>query len=466
MASPWRDIYPIEFWEEMVGKYRSGTLTSQSFNTRRKLRSWLTGDRTGRKLPKDIEQITAILKAYHSIQKDELKGFKARIMHLKDIQTHSNAYVTKYKINQAVKGEKSPRKVGEEHLDTYTSMDAYVWSIGRRAGRKAGYLEEIQNFCQTSEYSDPKKMLDYLTDTRHVVDNFQHLSAGCRLESLDPYHRAFELDIREDGFICGRNNFDHEFPLQVAFGEWIGLFDSKATYKGMNARDIQAPMKPFFVWLEAHPMTLGQRWGGGQVGRFNVKDTKSIKYFGTKTDDGLKKKWRYWLVASSTGVVCELDLQSMQLQPFNTQDGYAKEGDEPYKTYAFVWAEDGGFFAAKHEAGNVHHSSLVAGGRLRSAGMIDVDHFGKVKFVSNNSGHYKPTKTQTLAFVQWLNERGVMSHDAKVRAHPEKVVELQAFLKGDGAPVQVSPPVAGVAKANPPGFVPKIMKASSRPKSV
>jgi hypothetical protein len=457
MARPWRDVYPIDFWEEMVGKYRSGTLASKTATVGRWFRSMCTKGITGRKLPKEIEQITAILKVYHSIQKDELKNFDKRIKHLTNIETHSNSYVRTYKIDQTVKGPKDRVRVDDDK-DRYTSMDAYVWSIGRRAGRKARYLQEIQHFCQTSEYSDPKKMLDYITSPIHEIDQFQHLQAGCRMEALDPYHRSFELQVREDGFVKGGDV--GSFPLTKAFEDWIGsvLDEMSWQYSDVNLRDIQTPTKPFFVWLEAHPLTVGgDRFDG-------PRKVNSIKYYGTSTDTGHKKKWLHWLVASSTGVVCELDLQSMQLTPFNTLDGTRNKMAAGYTGYAYVWTEDGTFLAGKHAADKLHHSSFAAGARVRCAGMIDVDVSGKVRYVNNGSGHYKPPKSLLVAFVQWLNERGVMSHDAKVNAQNEQPVDVQVFLRGDGAPVQVSPPVAGVAKANPPGFVPK--KASSRPKTI
>jgi hypothetical protein len=427
MANPWRDVYPSEFWNQLVDQYRSGALESSSATVGRWMRSMF---KTGRVLPQQIDRITQTLSTYHAIPKDDSQTFTQRISLLRSIHDDSVEYCNKYNINKTIKTTRTAE-------DTFTSMDAYVWSIGRRAMRKAGYLEEIQKFCRT-ELSDPENMLRYLTDTRHVVDQFQHLQVGCRMEQLDPYHRAFEMHIGEDGTIPG-GEF-HSFPMNTAFGQWIDAMKGNGNFRDVNTSTLSAPVKPFFVWLEAHPLTTGaepgktwapgQTWGLTDIG---AKDTKSVKYRGTVTDVG---EWWHWLCPSSAGVVSKVDFKSLKTTPFNTKDGKGKKG-EPSDSYAYVWEREGTLLAGNHEVNRVHHSSFMAGGSVRCAGMIAVNDAGKVTYVSNNSGHYRPTTAQLTEFVEWLNQRGVMAVDAKVGFNGGSVkVPVADFLRGSSPPAE------------------------------
>lgn len=404
MANPWRDVYPIEFWNKLVDQYRSGALKSSSATVGRWMRSMFE---TGRVLPQQIDRITQTLRDYHAVQKDDSQNFQHRILLLRSIYGDSLQYCDKYKIHETIKDNRPAE-------DTFTSMDAYVWSIGRRAMRKAGYLEEIQKFCRT-DLSDPRSMLRYLTDTRHVVDQFQHLQVGCRMEKLDPYHRSFEIHIGEDGKIPGCEFLTS--PMTIAFGQWINAMKDDGNFNAVDTKKLSVPTKPFFVWLETHPLTTGvesgKTWAPGQTWHatdIGAKDTKSVKYRETLTDVG---EWWHWLFPSSAGVVSKVDFKSLKTTPFNTNDGKGKTG-ERFNSYAYVWEREGTLLAGNHEGNRVHHSSFMAGESVRCAGMIAVNDAGKVTFVSNNSGHYRPTKAQLIDFVKWLNQRGVMADNALV----------------------------------------------------
>jgi hypothetical protein len=91
-----------------------------------------------------------------------------------------------------------------------------------------------------------------------------------------------------------------------------------------------------------------------------------VKYRGTPTDVG--GKWWHWLCPSSGGIVSELDFESLQMSPFNTNNGTTKPGDEPFKTYAFVWGQDGTLLAGIHKQSSVHHSSFMMAERTGGDG--------------------------------------------------------------------------------------------------
>jgi hypothetical protein len=412
MAQPWRDVYPIKFWDQVVDQYRSGALKSSSATVGRWMRSML---KTGRVLPQQIERITKTLSTYHEIQKDESQNFQRRINLLRSIYFDSVEYCRKYEIDKTIRDTRTPE-------DTFTSMDAYVWSIGRRAKRKADYIEKIQEFCLTG-LSNPTTMLKYLTDTSHIHDQFQHLQVGCRMEEIDPYHRAFEMHAAEDGMIS-EGQFT-KFPMNQAFGQWINALKD-GDFIAVDTKTLSVPAKPFFVWLEAQPLTTGAPGKFLGPSGFTAKETKSVKYRGTVTDVG---EWWHWLCPSN-GVVSKVDFESLKTTPFNTNDGKGK-AQEPEKSYAYVWERGGTLLAGQHEVERVHHSSFMAGKSVRCAGMIAVNDAGKVTFVSNNSGHYRPTKAQLIDFVKWLNQRGVMADNALVGVEGEKErVAVADLLRG------------------------------------
>ena len=399
MPNPWRDVYPFAFWNQLVAQYRSGVLKSDSATVGRWMRSVF---KTGRVLPQQIERITSTLQDYHAVKKNDSQNFPRRINLLRSIYFDAAQYVDKYKINRTFITTPPAE-------DNFTSMDAYVWSIGKRALRKAAYIEEIQKFCDT-EWSNPTKMLQYITDTRHNVDAFQHLQVGSRMEKLDPYHRSFEMHVKADGEIEHFNTS----PMVTAFGEWIGAMKNKdGNFGAVNITTIDAPVTPFFVWLENHHLTVGganQRWGYRDWG---ANDTKSVRYRDTLTDPG--GKWWHWLCFGGGGALYELDLEGLSTTLFNTRDGEGKPTDAPFDTYAYVWTGSGELLAGRHNPDSVHHSSFTAGQKVRCAGMIAVNEAGKVTMVNSNSGHYHPTEQQLTLFVEWLKRRGVLSTEAEVR---------------------------------------------------
>lgn len=100
---------------------------------------------------------------------------------------------------------------------------------------------------------------------------------------------------------------------------------------------------------------------------------------------------------------------------FDTTTGTSVHSSEPRAI--FVMDEHGNVFASNYqEIGRFHHSSLSAGRPVAAAGELGVKD-GVVHFVSNASGHYRPGKEATTAFMHHLfNERGAkFDPDADVK---------------------------------------------------
>ena len=67
---------------------------------------------------------------------------------------------------------------------------------------------------------------------------------------------------------------------------------------------------------------------------------------------------------------------------------------------------DGRIYLGTHNLGLFHHSSFLAGGAAAAAGDMKVAN-GVPTFISNHSGHYKPSTQHVINVVNELLDRGV-----------------------------------------------------------
>jgi hypothetical protein len=80
----------------------------------------------------------------------------------------------------------------------------------------------------------------------------------------------------------------------------------------------------------------------------------------------------------------------------------------------FVMDNEGKIFASKHQAlGEFHHSSLVAGKPVSSAGEIAVKN-GKITEITSSSGHYRPSEELNSQVIDELKRRSVKTDSIKI----------------------------------------------------
>jgi insecticidal toxin complex protein TccC len=60
----------------------------------------------------------------------------------------------------------------------------------------------------------------------------------------------------------------------------------------------------------------------------------------------------------------------------------------------------------QHKVNELHHSSGFSGGRVLDAGMMTI-YKGKIAFIENKSGHYKPYMEQKIHTLHFLNQSGM-----------------------------------------------------------
>ena len=92
-----------------------------------------------------------------------------------------------------------------------------------------------------------------------------------------------------------------------------------------------------------------------------------------------------------------------------------------------------------------HHSSVVAGASVLCAGELGTDESGRLRFASNQSGHYRPSRDHFLRFLEGLVEAGVDMERVSVEIVeadvPTRRLRARRFIDARGTPAS-GPPAA------------------------
>ena len=115
---------------------------------------------------------------------------------------------------------------------------------------------------------------------------------------------------------------------------------------------------------------------------------------------------------------------------------FRKDGITPLDTnkfngghkFLYVISRHGKLYAGKGARHVVHHSSFLAGKDVMAAGKLaTVD--GKVVFLCNHSGHYRPKAQHLLQAVRYFHDLGVLSPDALIDLRHVGVFNLKEGLE-------------------------------------
>lgn len=142
-------------------------------------------------------------------------------------------------------------------------------------------------------------------------------------------------------------------------------------------------------WLSRQGATF---WGLGGIDLPNLKNTRVIY----DADPALQESTK---VTISGG-----RLLSADGKPFDTARMVTMQSGPGYAIY--VMSAEGNFHVRSHSVGYYHHSSLLAGADVAGAGEIKVKN-GKIKKLSNKSGHYTPGHENLLQVLAMLQKKDV-----------------------------------------------------------
>lgn len=94
---------------------------------------------------------------------------------------------------------------------------------------------------------------------------------------------------------------------------------------------------------------------------------------------------------------------------FEIKDGaIISDQIEPNKRYDYAITTDG-----KMIIGSQHYKMTKKADNLKTAGEIEIDENGKISYLNNESGHYKPGKPLLQKVIDVFRSKGLLSADFK-----------------------------------------------------
>lgn len=151
-----------------------------------------------------------------------------------------------------------------------------------------------------------------------------------------------------------------------------------------------------FETVGIKPRYVGEQWPGGPMGWPGV----------TYLDDAGRELYR---ITIHDGLVYD-----SRGQLFDTSNGVSAFGPGNEGRAIFVMDEHGNLYASTYQEFQIfHHSSLLAGGEVASAGELIVKD-GRIELLTDRSGHYMPGRSRTLQVLEQLAGQGIVLDPAKV----------------------------------------------------
>ncbi|MBN2124337.1 MAG: hypothetical protein JW821_08595 [Deltaproteobacteria bacterium] len=414
----WRDLPTGADVESLIRTNRASLLKKKKFL-----------QRTQFILDPEVRELVNKINRYHQVRKDEVSNFPTRIAMLINIAQWARMTMARRGMASQAQKRMATRGLG---------LGDYLEGIGRRAEAKAAYFKILVNYCAATgagELADPQDLVRRVMAAQATHGKLIGLAPGARLEGVDPIHRPWEIEM-EGGRIKAGTMIEHQNLL----AEW----HQKVLMGECN--------KPLFAYLEITPHCL-QADVAKDCGwvYFKGQADASAPFYLIREDQGALKM----------GLMNSLDLTKLTWELFDTSWITRKQSRKgalwtPVPTMAYNWlankelvaglhnAMSEGYYGKKHI--DFHHSSFTGGQMVRCAGMIGATN-GKITYLDNNSGHYKPKTEYLQRLVKYCLKRGYFAPEATVRdlgleglpAGEEQGIAVWVFARNPRAkPIQES----------------------------
>lgn len=389
---PWRDVMSKNAWDTM--------------------RDRTNAKHTDIKARDPLGEIEKQLDEYHKIPKQDRKKFPKRIKALIVLAIEANKYLeAKYKQQSyqrtgnhkgIVQSENRLVKNNNNNNNNMeNTIDRWVYSLAKRAVKKAGYLEDLYRHLigDRGHLGSASAFLNYVQNKREspyesrLTPGLLNLVPGVKPEKWDPFHRPIEVEIDEEL----RTRVTHPNAISHAFSEWCN-----------SNNEIH-----FLEWLEDHSICRITKYLD-ETGTRNMPNPLGfgrVQYGLTNTMIQSTYPKNGKLHAKTLG---KEEVESL----LTTINKFVKR--KPGQAY--VWLNTGEILIGKHEVGVFHHSSFFSGGKVRCAGTMEAED-GIVTRLDNYSGHYRPTAQHVLTFLQFLHKHNVLGPSAKISAYGTHGVE-------------------------------------------
>jgi hypothetical protein len=197
---PWRDIYSVAAWNKIL------KLTNHADQS-----------------DFALSGITRHIGQYHAIRKDVMETLPARRQSLLRLGQNCIDFLSVRGISTDKAGKKKyddRAKAGNEYIK---EIGPWLMSLAGRSIKKYDYLKILEDFERDHKNAEHSRsaasFLAYLNEVqkRRETDTNMHLTAGNRMERIDPLHRGgAELEFFGDNYIKATTN-----PLSKALVQWL-----------------------------------------------------------------------------------------------------------------------------------------------------------------------------------------------------------------------------------------------------
>ncbi len=401
----WQDVYSLEDWYNILKNCQQHDAP---------------------KVKELIGKLSTLLEEYHSISKANLKNIPKRQGKLAQIVEAAQEYKNHLGDEFISKDQEkktddlisfgpwqSATKKPQKDTSLKGSIDPWIHGVQQRARKKINYLDKLTEYYQNAKpkYVNKKLLLKTLKDQEknHGKNKFFSLSSGTLLEKQDPVHRPIEFML--DDLKNKRNSA--EYPMNFAFYQWVE-----------NKTKI-----PFFLWLEKHPIStttkdISNNWRGSFKTKMGPVDYDSPDIVSVRIKKAGENA-RLMGKKSKSGDVFELNTKLL--------DDFVLKIGCPEGATAFIWdaKNKNRFYTHVHEAGKCHHSTMTSGKKVRCAGMWLVEQ-GKITYIDNSSGHYKPTSLSFYNLIRFLHNKNLFDPDVRIADlhRPAKLKNENNFFGG------------------------------------
>jgi hypothetical protein len=373
-GNPWRDIFSPAEWT---------LIQNQAAQAARKPVAPGAGTGWTTVALDALREIGSRITVYDYIPKDDYTRFADRSVKLQSISALCQKYLQNLDRTHTL-GAKSGG--GKQLTD---QIDVWVNSLGKRALKKAAYLQTMKQWHDSAKvkYKDKTQLSMFLrqlaADNTRKSGTILHVTPYAAIEKIDPYHRqtfAFFPEPLNPAADTSQNEMGN------AFIDYLAGNPASTPDRATNTN------ASFYEWLEYHPFCVGTP--GVTPGAENYKDPSRISY------DNLDLAYVYMPVG---GMEYERILTSGGRQPLNTNT-FRISGKGPPGAVAFVWDRECNLWVHEHGWDGFIHASAKQGKKVRCSGML-VAANGLATCITNQSGHYAPNAQSIYYFLYWL-ERG------------------------------------------------------------
>lgn len=367
-AHPWRDIPSTKDWGLIRGTYKQEP----------------SGPAAGL-----LKQIDQKVQDYHSISKTDRDSYKTRAKALAEVRDLAKRYV-------AERGTDIVGKTGRKTDAKGGPIDPWVASLARRAEKKLGYLETLNDWVDgaKSKYCVQSELIRFLHEVNQSNErdggNLLRTTPYAAMEKADPVHRKILFFVNDTG--TGVKPFRNN-PMGAALATYISAPDVKVS---------------FYEWLEDHMICTGTP---GVTDSYDDAYKEMVQKINYKPID------LHPLEIKSGSINADPE-KSGKPKPVNTAVDFKKSSKGPDGCAAFVWDRDGHLWLHQHGDG-FNHTSFVKGAKVKCSGMMVVKD-GKVTRITDESGHYAPNMPQVENLVEFLGKEGCLADKATFYSEVDK----------------------------------------------